>query len=75
MIGKETTMIDIDTFERECQEEQEEVELIVGNYEWICPGCGTLNKENELPRDNTLECQNDDCRKSYGIRDYYHAYE
>ena len=55
--------------------EIQKVDLIVGKYEWTCPHCETLNEEIELPRDNELECQNDSCRRTSTIHDYFHAYE
>jgi hypothetical protein len=53
--------------------DEQEVDLIVGKYEWICPHCEALNEEIELPSDGKLECQ--ECRKVSKVGDYHQAFE
>jgi transcription elongation factor Elf1 len=67
-------MVDIDTFERECQKEQEEVDLIASGYDWTCPSCGQWNTVIEIPSDEMVTCGT--CEKSFKISmDFHHAYE
>ena len=51
----------------------EQVDIIVGKYEWFCPKCENFNEEIELPIDSLLECQ--ECRETFEMNpDIQHAY-
>jgi len=55
------------------EDEGKEVELIASGYEWTCPNCDTLNKEMEIPNDETVRCSY--CKNRYKISNYAHAQE
>jgi len=55
------------------EEEEEEIDLIAGGYEWECPDCEALNKEIEIPSDGHVKCVK--CGSVYKVSDYHHAQE
>lgn len=51
-------------------DEEEEVELMVAAYEWICPKCGEYQRIIEVPL--TVTCVN--CGKTFPVADHHYAY-
>lgn len=48
----------------------ETVDIIVNQYEWTCPHCGYLNKEDDFGvKMTTVQCE--DCDVNFRVSDYW----